>query len=374
VFYRQNIQTARFEYVSPKTYEMTGFTPEEFQAMDLETQIEKIHPDDLPVVQDFAQELIDADGRGEGHIEREFRMRNKTGTYRWIHGSYNLVRDSGSSPWLVVGSLADITERRQAEEQIRQLNKELEQRVVERTAQLTSANKELEAFSYSVSHDLRAPLRSLTGFSAILLEDYAEKLDDQGKRYLARIQDASQSMDQLISDLLNLSRMTRSEIIIKQVDLSMIAKQIATELKAQDSQRQIQFEIAANINVLGDENLLRIVMKNLMANACKFTSHRQQAIIQFGVTEQDGKMVYFVRDNGAGFNMEYAGRLFGAFQRLHGEKEFPGTGVGLAIVQRIIHRHEGQIWAEGFVDKGATFYFRLRSGVRSNKFVPGEVT
>jgi light-regulated signal transduction histidine kinase (bacteriophytochrome) len=240
------------------------------------------------------------------------------------------------------------------------MNADLEQRVADRTIQLTAANQELEAFSYSVSHDLRAPLRSLDGFSIVLLEDYAGQLDEPGKNYLARIQEASRRMNQLINDLLELSRITRSDFTRQRVDFSALANSIAAELNAQFPQRQVQFEIAANLIVQGDASLLKIVLENLLNNAYKFTSRREQAIIQVGVEEsQDGTKVYFVRDNGAGFNMDYANKLFGAFQRLHSEKEFPGTGIGLATVQRIIHRHGGRVWAEGVVDHGAAFYFQF---------------
>jgi PAS domain S-box-containing protein len=252
-----------------------------------------------------------------------------------------------------------VEDQRLVEGKLSQLNAELERRVRERTVQLEATNQELETFSYSVSHDLRAPLRSMDGFSKVLLENYAGQLDEQGQNYLARIQEASRRMNQLINDLLDLSRVTRADFTRQSVDLSALATHIAAELTAQSPDRRVEFEIAANMIVEGDGNLLKIVLENLLNNAFKFTSRREQAIIQVGRVEQDGHWIYFVRDNGAGFNMDYANKLFGAFQRLHSEKEFPGTGIGLATVQRIIHRHGGRVWAEGMVDNGATFYFQF---------------
>jgi PAS domain S-box-containing protein len=247
----------------------------------------------------------------------------------------------------------DVTEHKRAEEELRKQRDHLEYL----TSQLTVSNKELEAFCYSVSHDLRAPLRSINGFCKALMEDYPDKLDTQGKNYLQRVNAASQRMGQLIDDLLNLSRITRSEMRRKTVDLSALAKKIATELREAQPERQAEFIIAEKLIAYGDPQLLRIVLTNLLGNAWKFTGKRPRARIEFGVTKHDGKPVYFVRDNGDGFDMAFVNKLFGAFHRLHSTTEFEGTGIGLATVQRIIHRHGGQIWAEGAVDQGATFYF-----------------
>ncbi|MGB7542146.1 MAG: ATP-binding protein, partial [Burkholderiales bacterium] len=219
--------------------------------------------------------------------------------------------------------------------------------------------KELEAFSYSVSHDLRAPLRHIDGFGQILLEDYAGKLDDEGRRHLQRVREASQRMAQLIDDLLNLSGITRAEMRRETVDLSRMAEMAAEALRKTDPQRAAEIVIEKGLTAEADERLLRVALDNLLGNAWKYAGKRPRARIEVGRTDRDGKTAYFVRDNGAGFDMAYAHKLFGAFQRLHSVSEFPGTGIGLATVQRIIHRHGGQIWAESAVDKGATFYFTL---------------
>ena len=263
--------------------------------------------------------------------------------------------------------LSVVEDQKEAEEQIKRLNTELEQRVTERTAQLTAANQELEAFAYSVSHDLRAPLRSLDGFSSILKEDYAGQLDEKGKQYLSHIQEASKRMDLLIRDLLNLSRVTQAEFICHKVDLSALAREIATELQTQDSNRSpVNWDITSNLVIEGDAALIKIAMENLLNNAYKFTGQRVKAIITFGMTEQSGENVYFVRDNGTGFSMEHANKLFTPFQRLHSAKEFPGTGIGLSIVQRIINRHGGRIWPESEIGQGTTFYFTFGQNTEGN--------
>ena len=242
----------------------------------------------------------------------------------------------------------EIEERKRVETRIQGVNTEL-----------LSANQELEAFSYSVSHDLRAPLRGIDGFSLALLEDYADKLDEDGKDYLHRVRAATQRMGILIDDLLNLSRVTRSEMRRENTDLGAIARSVALELQKTQPERRAEFRIEEGLQAFVDSHLIKIVLENLLGNAWKFTSKRESACIEFGRAPGDGGFTYYVRDDGAGFDPTYADRLFGAFQRLHDKNEFPGTGVGLATVQRIIHRHGGRIWAESAVERGATFYFTL---------------
>ncbi len=235
----------------------------------------------------------------------------------------------------------------------------LEQRVTNRTAELATINQELEAFSYSVSHDLRSPLRGIDGFSQALLEEYPDKLDDTGKDYLHRVRNASQRMGELIDDLLALSRVTRQEMRREPVELSALAHKIAAQLQENQADRPVEFAVQDGLITQGDSHLLRIVLEHLLGNAWKFTSKEPKARIEFGYTDNSGEGAYFVRDDGVGFDMKYANKLFGAFQRLHSSKEFEGTGIGLATVQRILHRHGGRVWAEGKVGKGATFYFSL---------------
>jgi len=249
----------------------------------------------------------------------------------------------------------EITERTAAEEAIKKLNEDL----AHHAAELEAANKELEAFAYSVSHDLRAPLRSIDGFSQVLTEDYSKKLDDQGRDYLSRVRAATQRMGQLIDDMLQLSRVTRAEMKHEEVSLSALAKSVAAELQQTDPDRDVDFVIASGLTATGDKQLLRVVLVNLLGNSWKFTSKHTTARIEFGAAEQDGNRAFFVRDDGAGFDPTYAGKLFTPFQRLHQTTEFPGTGVGLALVQRVVSRHGGRVWAEGAVEKGATFYFTL---------------
>ncbi len=247
-----------------------------------------------------------------------------------------------------------------ANEQLAKANRDLDNT----NRDLEGANKELEAFSYSVSHDLRAPLRSIDGFSRILLEDYADKLDEEGEDYLGRVRAASKHMDTLIEDLLDLSRVSRGPLRREVIDLSAVAKGIVQKLERSQPERKVRFVAEEGVVAFGDASLLRVALENLLGNAWKFTSKKEVATIEFGVAHRNGEMAYYVRDDGAGFDPRYAEKLFGAFQRLHGAEDFEGTGIGLATVARIVHRHGGRVWAEGVVGEGAAFFFTLGGGHR----------
>ncbi len=326
-----------------------------------------LHRDEL-IGTDFSDYFTDPDKANAGYrqvfqegsvMDYALEIRHHNGHITPVLYNAAVYRNENSNVIGVFAAARDITELNKAEQEIQKLNRDLEARVIERTAQLEAANRELEAFSYSVSHDLRSPLRSIVGFSQALWEDYAGKLDADGIDALKRIVSATQRMGQLIDDLLNLSRVTRTDMKREQVDLSRIAARTAARLKESQQERQVEFIIAEGLVADGDERLLNIVLENLISNAWKFTGNSPHAVIEFGMAEHDGKPEYFVKDNGAGFDMAYADKLFSPFQRLHSLKEYPGTGIGLATVKRIINRHGGHVRITGEPGKGTVVYFTL---------------
>lgn len=343
----------RVNYFNRRWYEFTG-APEGKIGKD--GWLEMLHEEDRARCNESWHEAL-----ASGHrFQTQCRLRERNSDkYPWhlIRAAPVLGEDGKLAKWF--GTCTNIDEQKQAERAVRQMNAALEQRVEERTAQLQVSNRELEAFNYSVSHDLRAPLRSISAFSQLLDEDYHDKLDDQGKDYLRIIGESTQHMTRLIDGLLHLSRITRGDIHCRMVDLGKLAEEIIGRLRQAEPERVVETVIAPDMQVDGDEGLLRIALENLLSNAWKFTAKVPQARIEFGSEMQAQGLVYYVRDNGAGFDMAYSGKLFGAFMRLHTTAEFPGHGIGLAIVQRIINRHGGRIWARAAVDHGATFYFVL---------------
>lgn len=339
------LQTLSFLAVNRAAIRHYGYSQEEF----LKMTIKDIRPtEDIPALLERVSKLK------EGvHSPGEWRHLKKDGTILDVEIASHPLTFGGRKAELVLAN--DITERKKAEEELHKLNESLKYY----SNQLESANKELESFSYSVSHDLRAPLRSIDGFSLALLEDYGEKLDQEGKQNLTRVRDGCKRMSQLIDDMLNLSRLTRAEMRPEKVNLTSLAQEIISELKNIEPDRKVEVAISDNLFAHCDLQLIRAVLENLLNNAWKYTSKHPKAKIELGSLNQNGKPVFYVKDDGAGFDMRYADKLFGAFQRLHRMDEFEGNGVGLATVKRVIHRHGGKVWAEAEPEKGATFYFTL---------------
>lgn len=352
-------------YINPTYTKITGHTLESLNTLSPEEFFALFHPEDQPRIAEHMQEVID--DRSGDVVEIEYRFKTTDGRWVWCL-SWDSVfeRDEDGKVKQFMGTFADITERKLAEEEIRRLNEDLEERVRRRTADLEAANNELEAFAYSVSHDLRAPLRAIDGFSRILAEEHAPRLAAEARRYLDLVRGNARRMGELIDDLLTFSRLGRQTLSVRRVaPADLVRAVIAEDLRHQMEGRDVEITVADLPACEADPNLLRQVYVNLLENALKYTAQREGTRIEVGCRNDDdehGGVVYFVRDNGVGFDMRYADKLFGVFQRLHRAEEYEGTGVGLATVQRVIHRHGGQVWADAAVGEGATFYFTLGEG------------
>lgn len=320
--------------------------------------IRMVHPDDRErITRDFESAVAGHASEGQ---DMEYRIKAPAGRYRWVRTMARPYRDgTGSVPRRILGTVIDITEERRKRLEERELSQELERMVKERTAQFQALNKELESFAYSASHDLRAPLRKISAFSEAILRSGESALSPADQGYFERIIAATVKMHRLIDDMLNLTRVTRKPLERVDCDLSRIASEIADDLRKGDPSRQVEVVIEDGVHAEGDCELLTIALRNLLDNAWKFTGQHTRARIEFGVRKAEGPPVYFVKDDGAGFDMRFAHKLFSAFSRLHPEDQFSGTGVGLGIVERIVRRHRGRIWAESEVERGATFFFTL---------------
>jgi PAS domain S-box-containing protein len=328
--------------------ELYGWTAEDAIGKQSHQLLQTVYPTPLD---DVRAELMRT-GRWEGELERT----KADGTHVIVASRWSLRRDEQQRPVAILETNNDITERKRTEEAIRELNADLEKRTVE----LASINKELEAFAYSISHDLRAPLRHMAGYAELLQKHAASILDEKSRRYMTMILEAAKRMGDLIDDLLAFSRIGRAETQKTIVSLEQLVKEALSEVQQETDGRKIDWRIGALPNLYGDRSMLRLALVNLVSNAVKFSRKRPQAEIEIGCTDgKQDEIVVFIKDNGVGFDMKYVNKLFGVFQRLHRTEEFEGTGIGLATVQRIIHRHGGRIWAEGLVDKGATFYFSV---------------
>ncbi|MDX2171069.1 MAG: PAS domain-containing protein [Deltaproteobacteria bacterium] len=372
IVWEADAATLTFTFVSPQAERVLGYPAGDW--LNDSFWLAHVHPED----RDAAVACCSAaTARGENHTF-EYRMRGADGRVVWIRDIVTVVAEPGA-PVRLRGIMLDVTaqkaieaEHRRAQQQIETLNRELEQRVLERTAELEVAVRELEAFGYSVSHDLRAPLRTIDGFSRILREEHAAELSPAASRHLDRVRAAATRMNALIDQLLELSRVARAEVRRRKVDVSKLARAVVGELRRAEPARRVEVNVADGLTAHADPTLVRAVLENLLSNAWKYTARAAAACVEVGLAEPAGVPAYFVRDNGAGFDMAHADKLFVPFQRLHRDEDFAGTGVGLATVHRIVRRHGGEVWADAAVGRGATFYFTLqRAGGRGTRAPAG---
>jgi PAS domain S-box-containing protein len=344
-------------YWSDELYRIFGFAPQAF-VPTYKKFLDLVHPNDRDILRREVRAALYG-GHERGHSSVDYRAVRPDGEVRFVSTHYQVVHDASKRPVRLIGTIHDVTERKEAEEKIRRLNEELEQRVRQRTAQLEEANRELESFSYSVSHDLRAPIRHIGGFTQMLQQRAGPSLDEISLRYLNTIVQSTDRAGELIDALLSFSRTSRAEMRPTVVDMNRLVREALEDLRFETDGRSIDLKIEALPEVRGDPRMLRLVLQNLLSNALKYARPRERAVIEVGSTIGEGEAVFFVRDNGVGFDEAYADKLFGVFQRLHRAEEFEGTGIGLATVWRIVQRHGGRVWAEGCVGEGATFYFSL---------------
>ncbi len=346
-------ETGRLVFLNDAWKDLSGFELDYSRQHPL---IDFLHPDDRLRARDAIRSLLAGDGQ---EWSDELRLRTHAGEIRWVGVTCRALRDRAGVQTGIAGTIDDISARKIAEFSLRNLNQELETRVRSRTAELEAAVRELEAFSYSVSHDLRAPLRAIDGFARILAEEAGPQLAPQHRDQLARIRAGAERMAILIDALIDLATVTRQPLRRQAVDLSQLAEIVIRELQGEAPERRVAVEITRDLTVVADPTLMHVLLDNLLRNAWKFTARTEDARIVFGAAREGGRMLFCVEDNGAGFDMNYAGKLFQPFQRLHAQQEFPGTGIGLATVQRIVSRHDGRVWASAEAGAGARFCFTL---------------
>lgn len=362
VYRCRNVENWNMLYVSEGCMRVTGYPPDAFINNHDLAYGDIVHPEDKGNVWNTIQQSI----KDNSHFEIEYRIFTSENQIRWVWERGRPINQGKNGVELLEGFIMDITDRKEAEIKQDNWNKELEEQVANRTEQLEKANKELESFSYSVSHDLKAPLRAIEGFSKVLEEDYFEKLDDEAKRYLDIIRSNASKMNQLISDLLSFSRLGRKALRIHNVDTRKLVEEVYRELPG-EVQNNVSFKILDLLPVQADRSMLKIVFSNLLSNAVKFSVHKEQPEIEVGsYQDMNNHSIFYVKDNGIGFDMKFADKVFGTFQRLHSDEDYKGSGIGLSLVKRVIEKHGGIIWTEAKQTEGATFYFSL-PGVEDQK-------